>query len=469
MENKIINQILVNKNSSIKETMKAIDQGGLGIAFIVDENKKLFGVVTDGNIRRSILNGINIEKSIREIANKKPIIFKEGFGEKEILKLKFNKNIKKRLPLSGSFKIPVIDRAGKIKDIVFVYTDKGKILQTPKPVANKLEFKGGGIKKTLVIGGAGYLGSVLCRKLLEKGYRVKVLDNLTYGDEGIRELYSNKNFNFSKGDIRNISDVVEAIREIDAVIHLAAIVGDPACKVDPKETVEINYLATKTIAETCKYFQVNRFIFASTCSVYGESPTPNTKLTEESSLNPVSLYAETKIKCEQSIFEAMDENFSPTILRMATLYGYSPNMRFDLAVNLLTGKAIFDKKITIFGGDQWRPWLDVEDAATAYVNCLEAPIEKVRGEIFNVLSENHKIIEIGRIINSICPEAKIEISKKITDKRNYNVSFEKISRALNYRPKKKIKDGVVEIKNAIKRGLIRDYKDSQYRTFLPQL
>jgi nucleoside-diphosphate-sugar epimerase len=463
-KNKILDYLLVNKNSSIKKAMRVIDRGRLGIAFVADKNEKLFGVVTDGDIRRAILKGINIEKPVKDITNKKPIVIKGKFREKEILKLKTNKEIKKRMLIAGSLKVPVVNEAGKIKDLVFIYPDEKNIFRPKQP-----KFSQEGIKRVLLTGGAGYLGSILCRKLLNKGYSVRVLDNLTYGDEGIRELEKDKAFEFLKGDIRNVSDVVEAIRGADAIIHLAAIVGDPACKLNPKETLEINYLATKNIVETSKYFQLNRFIFASTCSVYGQSSSPNKKLTEKSPLKPVSLYAETKIKCEQAILKAMDENFSPTILRMATLYGYSPNMRFDLAVNFMTAKAIFDKKIAIFGGEQWRPWLDVEDAAEAYINCLEAPIDKVGGEIFNILSENHRIIEVGKIINSIFPEIELEISKKITDRRNYNISFNRISKILNYEPKKKIADGVIEIKNAIEKGLIRDYRDPKYRTYLPQV
>jgi len=451
-----LRNILINKRYSIKETMRMIDRSGLGVAFIIDKENRLLGVVTDGDIRKAILRGVNINKAVEEIMNKKPIFLRSKLAG-EILKLKKDKNVRKKMPLMA----PVIDVTGKVKDVVFINNEnKNTSLRSEE----NAKLVNRGIKKVLVIGGAGYLGSILCRKLLNKKYKVRVLDNLTYGDEGIKLLHKNKNFEFLKRDIRNISDVVEAIRGVDAVVHLAAIVGDPACAVDPEETLKINYLATKNITETCKYFQINRFIFASTCSVYGESPLPDEKLTEDSSLNPISLYAETKIKCEQSILEAVDENFSPTILRMATLYGYSPNMRFDLAINLLTGQAIFDKKITIFGGEQWRPWLDVEDAAQAYIACLEAPIEKVRGEIFNILSENYKIVEVGKIINSVCPEAKIEITEKAIDKRNYNVSFNKISQALNYCPRKKMTDGITEIKNVIEKRIIDNYLHPKYRT-----
>lgn len=463
MEKKTIDKLLINKNSSIKEAMRTIDRVGWGMGFVVDDQKKLFGIATDGDIRKAILRGIHIKKSIGGICNKKPVVVQERTKDTDLLKLKFRKNIKEKMPIGGSLKVPVLDKEGRIKDIIFFNIDKKN---NPQVSGHKAEPHKEGIRKVLLIGGAGYLGSVLCRKLLSQGYQVRVLDNLTYGDWGIRELYEKKNFEFLKGDIRNISEVVEAIKGVDAVVHLAAIVGDPACSKNPEETIEINHLATKMLAETCKYFQVNRFIFASTCSVYGKSQTPQGILTEESSLNPVSLYAETKIECERSILETMDENFSPTIFRMATLYGYSPNMRFDLAINLMTAKALFDKKITIFGGEQWRPWLELEDAATAYINCLEAPIEKVRGEIFNVLSENYRIIEVGRKINSVFPQAKLELDKRKTDNRDYNVSFDKISRILNFQPKKEMTDGVVEIKKAIEKGLIKNPEDPKCRISL---
>jgi len=465
MNRKIIEKLLINKNFSIREAMRLIDRSGWGMGFIVDDKKKFLGTATGGDIRRAILKGISIKKPIGEICNKEPVFVNEKTKDAEFLSLKFRKSIKGKIPIGGSLTVPVLDEKRKIKDVVFFNIDKDNKTRT---FGYKDKTHKEGVKKVLLIGGAGYLGAIICRKLLNEGYQIRVLDNLSYGDWGIKELYEKNNFEFLKGDIRNVSDIVEAIKGVDAVIHLAAIVGDPACSKNPEETIEINYLATKIIAETCKYFQVNRFVFASTCSVYGKSRASNEVLTEESSLNPVSLYAETKIQCEKSILETMDENFSPTILRMATLYGYSPNMRFDLAINLMTGRALFDKKITVFGGEQWRPWLDLEDAASAYINCLEAPIEKVRGEIFNVLSENYKIIDVGRKINSVFTGAKLEVNNRKTDNRDYNVSFDKIYRILNFQPKKKIIDGVIEIKKAVEKGLIKNIEDTRYRTFLPQ-
>jgi nucleoside-diphosphate-sugar epimerase len=450
-----LKNLLINKNASIKEAMRAIDYSGMGIGFVVGESNNFLGTISDGDIRRAILKGINIEKPINEIICSNSIFIKEETRDCDLLNLKSRKEAMEKMPVGGCLKVPVVDKNGEIKDLICIFNNKeiSFNLLKEKPI----------IEKVLVIGGAGYLGSVLCRRLLSKGYRVKVLDNLSYSENGIKELYSNPNFEFLEGDIRNISNIIEGIRDVNAVIHLAAIVGDPACQVNPEKTLETNYLATKNVIETCRYFQINRFIFASTCSVYGKSSFPDEKLEENSFLNPISLYAETKIKCEKAILEAMDENFSPTILRMATLYGYSPNMRFDLALNLMTAKALFDKEITVFGGEQWRPWLHLEDASLAYISCLEKPLETVRGQIFNVLSENYKITDIGKLINLVLPQAKLEISPQVVDLRNYNVSFNKICETLGFTPQKKIMDGVVEIKTAIDSGIIKTYKDSEYR------
>ena len=236
-------------------------------------------------------------------------------------------------------------------------------------------------KKVLVVGGAGYLGSILVNKLLEKGYKVRILEIFLFGKESIDEIKNNPNLEVVEGDLRNIRTISNALKGMDAVIDLAAVVGDPACQTKPIDTIETNYLAAKTLAEACKYQQINKFIFASTCSVYGQG---EEKLSEESPLNPTSLYAKSKIKTEEGILSLSDDNFSPCILRMGTLYGLSPRMRFDLVVNVLTMKALTEKKIKIFGGDQWRPLVHVSDVARAIVLVLKAPISKVGNQIFNV-------------------------------------------------------------------------------------
>ncbi len=235
------------------------------------------------------------------------------------------------------------------------------------------------IKKILVIGGAGYIGSALLPLLLEREYEVRLLDLLLYGIEPIEEHINHPKLELLQEDFRSIDKVVEAMRGVDAVIHLGGIVGDPACALDEKLTIDINIMATRMIAEVAKGSGVRTFIFASTCSVYGAN---DQMLDEKSELNPVSLYARSKIASERVLLNMADENFSPVILRLSTIYGLSGRTRFDLVVNLLTAKAFVDGEITIYGGNQWRPFLHVEDAAKAISTVIDAPIGMVRSEIF---------------------------------------------------------------------------------------
>lgn len=463
LQDERIAKLTVNENESIKTTMQAIDNGALGIAFIVNDDGKFVGLVTDGDVRGAILRGVRIESPIREIMNTKPIVLTDKMDEEELLALQNREPIKSKLAIGYSLKIPVVDSESRVRDIILLYHGGKK----PSLLSQSGSRDWGAVKKVMVIGCAGYLGSVLTRLLISKGFIVNGLDNLMYGDYGIKELYKKKGFNFVEGDVRDIKVLMESIKGCDAVIHLAAIVGDPACKLDAEETISINYLATKMITEVCKYSQINRFLFASTCSVYGASETPGSLITEDSLLNPVSLYAEMKIKSEKAILEAMDENFSPTILRLATIYGLSPRMRFDLVVNLLTAKATTEGKITIFGGDQWRPLLHVADAAEAFIRCLEAPIEKVRGQVFNVGSnqQNYRILELGPILQSIIPDVQIVKRDDIIDKRSYSTAFDKISNVLGYKTERTIQDGILEIKHALDEGIMGDYTDKIYSNY----
>lgn len=455
-----LEKIIVKKGSSLKETMRQIDRNGLGIAFIVDKNRKLLGVITDGDIRRVILAGKTLDLPIEEVMNRNPM-FSYSDWSNEILKEQIRKkDFFRGYSAQATIKIPVIDREGKVKGLVFVSRKEASGDQIH--VYSSLE-KGDSVRKVLVIGGAGYLGSVLVRKLLSEGYTVRVLDNLMYSDVGIKDLYGTPNFEFVKGDMRDLSAVTNAIKNMDAVIHLAAIVGDPASALSPQNTIEINYLATKIVAEVCKFNQINRFVFASTCSVYGCSKSPEDLLDENSELKELSLYAKMKSYSEKALLEMQDGNFAPTILRMATLYGLSPRMRFDLVVNLITAKAFFDKQITIFGGSQWRPFLHVEDAADAFIECIRQPLENVGGKVFNTGTneQDYQIKDIGEIIRQAMPDAEV-ITEDAQDERNYRVSFDKIRNELGFRAKKTVSEGVAEIKEAISQGTISDYKSKEY-------
>ena len=263
--------------------------------------------------------------------------------------------------------------------LLMEYLDKIFILESARPAAER------NVRKVLVVGGAGYIGSGLVRDLLAEGYRVRVLDVLLYGDEAIRDLYNHPSFELVQGDFREVSPVVKAVKGVDAVIHLGAIVGDPACAVSEDETLETNLAATRLLADVCRASSVSRLLFASTCSVYGAA---QEVVDENSELNPVSLYAATKIDSERVLLDAQGRDFHPVIMRLATAFGWSHRPRFDLVVNLLTAKAAQEKKIVIFNGEQWRPFIHIRDISSAFRAALRAPLELVSGEVFNVGSDS---------------------------------------------------------------------------------
>jgi len=320
------------------------------------------------------------------------------------------------------------------------------------------------IRNVVVMGGAGYIGSVLVRKLLNHGYHVTVLDALLYGDESICDLDGHQRFELIHNDFRNIEAVVRALQYADALVHLGALVGDPACALDQKLTVEINLAATRMIAEAARGFGVQHFIFASTCSVYGAS---DQLLEERSALNPVSLYACTKIDSERVLLALNYDRFAPIILRFGTVYGLSPRPRFDLVINLLAAQAICEKSITIFGGDQWRPFIHVDDAAEAILKCLEAPLHAVKGQIFNVGcdDQNYRVAQLGDLIKELIPDVQVVHKGEDGDQRNYRVSFAKIRKHLGFTPRHTVREGILEIKAAIESGRFRDYRDPCYSNY----
>ena len=312
----------------------------------------------------------------------------------------------------------------------------------------------------LVVGGAGYIGSLLVERLLEKGHHVRVLDTLLYGDESLRAVRDNPAFELLVGDCRNIQDVVRAVRGVESIIHLAAIVGDPACEVDHQSALEINYASTRMLIEIAKGHGVRRFLFASSCSVYGAT---DLEVDENSRVQPISLYGQTKVDSERALLAARSDTFHPTILRYATVFGLGHRPRFDLVVNLLTAKARQEGVITIYNGRQWRPFIHVRDLVEATVRVLEAPAPLVSGEIFNVGDSrlNHTLAEVGETIREIFPATRIEHVEN-SDRRNYRVSFEKLRARTGFRARYTLRDGILELKQAFDQGLIEDYTDPRY-------
>jgi len=316
-------------------------------------------------------------------------------------------------------------------------------------------------KQVTLIGGAGYLGSVLTGQLLDQGYKVRVFDALKFGDESLVIYRSNPAFEVIQGDIRNIGEVTSAIKDANSVVLLASLVGEPACDKDAKETVDINFLATKAVAEACRYYKVPRFIFASTDSAYGIQ---EGILYEDSPMNPISLYAVLKTQVEKEIMSLQNDSFMPTVLRMATIYGMSPRMRFDLIINILALHSYSRGKITIYGGKQWRPLVHVADAAMAYAMCLEAPLEDVGGQVFNVGSneQNFQIGQLGHLLQEVLPDIEMETIPQSPDLRDYHVSFDKIRETLGYQVKYSVADGIQEIYSGLKDGSFGDPTNPRY-------
>lgn len=321
-------------------------------------------------------------------------------------------------------------------------------------------------KKILVTGGAGYIGSVLTRQLLEKGYNVRVLDSLMYGGEPIIDMFNYPNFEFVKGDVRNRADVEKALDGIDSVAHLAAIVGDPACAKDPELSRSTNLEGSKLLYDVANEKGVNRFVFASTCSNYGKMDDPEAYVNEDSTLAPVSLYAETKVATEQYLLgQDKANNCKPTCLRFSTVYGLSLRPRFDLTVNEFTKELALGRELVVFGEQFWRPYCHVYDLARSVVTVIEADQDKVAFDVFNVgdTSENYQKQMIVDEIKKQIPDADIKYVKKDEDPRDYRVNFDKIRDRLGFELKFTVPKGIEQIREVLDAGFIVNPDDSKYK------
>lgn len=305
--------------------------------------------------------------------------------------------------------------------------------------------------RVLLTGGSGYLGSILTRKLLKKGYRVRILDNFLFGKCSIKDL--DKKLEIVEGDIRDLTAVSKALKNVDIVVHLASIVGSQSSELDPKTSIEINYLSTRNLAELCKLYKIKQFVFASTCSVYGAQP--EQIISENSEVNPLDSYGQSKFQSERVILQSYDY---PTILRLGTLFGASYRMRFDLAINLFIAQALNKEKITIFGGNQWRPFLHVDDAAQAFSFVIDKQMEG----IYNVIWKNLTINQMAKEVQKLIP-SKIKLSKDIVDKRDYRVTGKKLER-FGFKAKKDIKYAVKEIKTKVSQD-VKNYKQDKYSNY----
>ena len=316
------------------------------------------------------------------------------------------------------------------------------------------------LKSILVTGGAGYIGSVLTHKLVELGYNVRIIDSLIYGKDGISDLISENSVELIEKDIRDEKILNEVVKEIDCVIHLAAIVGDPLCKKIPIAAKQINEDATKKLAIISKKHGVKRFIFASTCSNYGSA---STIVDENSPIQSLSLYSTTKVNSENFILSTKNSSFEPSILRFATAHGLSPRMRFDLLLQEFLRDAILDKKIKIYGPNFWRPLAHVDDISNACITAIKSSKDVISGEIYNVghTKENYTKKMLAETIQEFVPSTAIEITESKTDLRTYKVSFDKIKNNLKFISKKTIRDSISDILTEIEKGSL-DPKASEF-------
>ena len=312
------------------------------------------------------------------------------------------------------------------------------------------------IKKVLVTGGAGYVGSSLIPKLLKKNYYVNVLDLMIYGDT----LPSHDKLKIFKGDIRNLELVKKTLKNCDAVIHLACISNDPSFELDKNLGKQINLDAFKPLVEESKRAGVSRFIYASSSSVYGVKKEKN--VNEEMSLEPLTDYSKFKAECEMILKEFQSEDFSTVTIRPATVCGFSPRQRLDLVVNILTNLAYNKREITIFGGSQLRPNIHINDMTDLYVFLLNLPKEKIAGKIYNFGYENNTVLELGAIVKNVIGEDVKLISSKTDDNRSYHISSEKIKSELNFRAKYTIKDAVSDLVDAFQQKKIINPLTNEY-------
>lgn len=320
--------------------------------------------------------------------------------------------------------------------------------------------------KILITGGAGYIGSTLTPILLVAGHQVRVLDYLAYGGQSLLGAWAHPGFEFIRGDIRDREIVRTALADRDAVVHLAAIVGDPACSREPDLARSINLDASLTLITESQSAGVERFIFASTCSNYGKMKDPNQYVDEESDLSPISLYAETKVAVETALLESgCGEHWCPTPLRFATIYGVSPRMRFDLTVNEFTLEMLTKKCLKVYGEQFWRPYVHARDAARAIDLVLNSSPALVGGRVFNVgaTDQNFQKKQLVAMIHPYASDAVVEFVFKAEDPRDYRVSFARITDQLGFKVTRSVAAGIAELVQLVRQNVVDNFTDQRYR------
>ena len=451
----------ITEKNTIRSAFQKLSGEHGKILTVINKKKSLLGVISMGDLRRAILAGHNLNDNIKKIYNNNvTFVYKEELDKRKLKKSNFGSDSLG----DTTFYVPVIDKNKKIKNIIPVE----KVLTILENKNSKRNVKKKKLPKNLIVGGAGFIGTVLASKLLEKNYHVTILDKLIYDNKVVKKNFKNKkNLNFILGDVCDLNTQIQAIKEIDIVVYLAEIVGDPACSAKPEDALKTNYLSVLSFAHLCSYLAIEKFIYTSSCSVYGLDKN-NNLLNEKSNLNPVSHYARIKIMSEKALLTSSNNYFKPTIIRLGTVFGPSKRMRFDLVVNTMSKFAYFKGKIDVFGGNQLRPNIHVDDVADGIISIIKTKKKNVENEIFNLSNDklNLEIIQIAEKVKKTFKNAKLNIIKTSTDPRNYKVSSKKIKNKTGFVAKKTIENALKEIKDMFKLKKIKNPDNKKYNNLL---
>jgi nucleoside-diphosphate-sugar epimerase len=319
--------------------------------------------------------------------------------------------------------------------------------------------------RTVVTGGAGYVGAMVCGELRDAGREVVALDMLMHGQDDVAAGLAERGVEVILADIRDASARERAFAGADSVIHLAAIVGDPACARDPDLAQEINVEGSKAVIQSASDAGVERLVFASTCSNYGRMADPTFAIDENAELAPLSLYSRQKVEIEQALLGGQYPALNVCCLRFATVYGVAPRMRFDLTVNEFTRDMHLDRDLEVFGEQFWRPYVHVRDAGRAVCTVLAAPEERMAGQVYNAgnSNENYRKMDLVKIIRDKTANGSVSFVKRDEDPRDYKVSFERISRELGFETTMTVPEGVAEIIGELDDGRFDDPFDGRYR------
>ena len=317
----------------------------------------------------------------------------------------------------------------------------------------------------VVTGGAGFIGAQVCLDLVASGHQVRAFDVLQHDQQGVAEQLQGSGVELIRADIRDPTARERALSAATAVVHLAAIVGDPACALEPELALAVNIDGTHALATDAERLGVKRFVFASTCSTYGSVPDPDVAVDESGVLVPVSLYARQKAELERWLLDRNHGPLAPIILRFATVYGVAPRMRFDLTVNEFVRDLWADRTLEVFGENYWRSCVHVRDAGRAIRLALEAPIERVAGEVFNVgrPGEDYTKLDLLEEIRKLTDRGRVEFVHRDVDPRHYKVNFAKIHDVLGFEGQMTVPDGIAEVFAGLDQHRFGDPFDGHYR------